>query len=322
MFKKIYNYIQIFWSSLFFGIKNVDNLLTNSQKTQNNFSFEVSDQCDDNVFKDMLQQKITQEVEELRYTSYKIANESKKYRYVGNGKVLKKTNSQLSEKHVAIEESDNLPIILIQDNALVCEDILTSLNEVNQHNNKKVFNEYHIKIERNSTPRFRIENYVKKIVVKQAEDNYVIDLYCSKYPRQFSERKDKPFLSELKRIQNSSIKNSDIFDFQKLSFITSNAWGVDDWFKFSFIDFEFFGIIEYDGNYIIRFGCLSETFMENILNKIYSESAEKKYAIKESKGNSTVNFINVMQTENYKIDERIDLESLENIDFSIDNKIN
>ena len=322
MFRKLYNYFQIFWSSLFFGIKNVDNLLTNSQKSQNNFSFEVSDQCDDNVFKDILQQKITQEVEELRYTSYKIANESKKYRYVGNGKVLKKPDSQLSERHVAIEESDNLPIILIQDNALVCEDILTSLNEVNQHNSKKVFSDYHIKIERNSTPRFRIENYIKKIVVKQAEDNYVIDLYCSKYPRQFSERKDKPFLSELKRIQNGSIKNSDMFDFQKLLFITSNAWGVDDWLKFSFIDFEFFGIIEYDGNYIIRFGCLSDVFMENILNKVYSESAEKKYAEKQSKGNPTVNFINVTQNEIYKIDENIDLESLENINFSIDNNIN
>lgn len=320
MFKKIYKKIKLFWYSLFFGMKGVDNLLTTNQKEQNGSILEISEDGGGGVFKDILEQKVTQEVEELRYTSYKVANESKKYRYIGNGKVVKKTETQLTEKHGLIDESDNLPIILIQDNSIICEDILTSLNEINQKENKKVFYDYKLKIKRNILPRFRIENYIKKLVLKEADGNYVIDLYCSKYPSQFSERKDKSFLSELKKIQNKEVRNSDILDFEELSFITNNAWGVDDWFKFSFLDFEYYDIIEFDGQYIIRMGCQSNIFMENILDKIYSKSAEEKYSKKEVKENNFIELSTFLQTEEINIPKDIDLDILENIKFSIENK--
>lgn len=317
--RKIYHRLRLFWHALFWSMKGVDTLLSSNQKTQGGSAFEVSDDAGGGVFKDVLEQKVTQEVQELRYTSYKVAKESKKYRYVGNGKVVKKTESQLSEKHGAIDESDNLPIILIQDNSLICEDVLTSLNEVNNTESKKVFHDYTIKIERDVMPRFRIENYIKKLVLKQADGNYVIDLYCSKYPSQFSEKKDRAFLSELKRIKDGLIRNSDVFDFQTLSFITTNAWGVDDWIKFSFNDFELDEINEYDGNYVIRLGCQSTIFMEDILNKIYSESAEKKYENKEAKENAVIDFNAYAHTDSYVIPDTIDLDELENVKFTIDN---
>lgn len=317
--RKIYHRLCLFWDALFWGMKGVDTLLSSNQKTQGDFAFEVSDDAGGGVFKDVLEQKVTQEVQELRYTSYKVAKESKKYRYVGNGKVVKKTESQLSEKHGAIDESDNLPIILIQDNSLICEDILTSLNEVNNTESKKVFHDYTIKIERDVMPRFRIENYIKKLVLKQADGNYVIDLYCSKYPSQFSEKKDRAFLSELKHIKDGLVRNSDVFDFQTLSFITTNAWGVDDWIKFSFNDFELDEINEYDGNYVIRLGCQSTIFMEDILNKIYSESAEKKYENKEAKEKAVIDFNTYVHTDSYVIPDTIDLDELENVKFTIDN---
>lgn len=316
---KLYNKIKLFWHALFWGMKGVDSLLTTNQKTQGGSAFEVSDDAGGGVFKDILEQKVTQEVQELRYTSYKVAKESKKYRYVGNGKVVKKTESQLSEKHGLIDETDNLPIILIQDSALICEDVLTSLNEVNNTNSKKVFHDYTIKIERDCMPRFRIENYVKKLVLKQADGNYVLDLYCSKYPRQFSEKKDRAFLSELKRIKDGVARNSDMLDFQTLSFVTTNAWGVDDWFRFSFNDFELDGISEFDGNYIIRLGCQASLFMENLLDKIYSESAEKKYENKEAKENAVIDFNAYNQTDSYDIPGTINLDELENVKFTIDN---
>jgi hypothetical protein len=317
--KRLYNKIKLLWHALFWGMKGVDSLLTSSQKTQGGSAFEVSDDAGGGVFKDILEQKVTQEVQELRYTSYKVAKESKKYRYVGNGKVVKKSESQLSEKHGLIDETDNLPIILIQDSALICEDVLTSLNEVNNTNSKKVFHDYTIKIERDCMPRFRIENYVKKLVLKQADGNYVLDLYCSKYPSQFSEKKDRAFLSELKRIKDGSVRNSDMLDFQTLSFVTTNAWGVDDWFRFSFNDFELDDISEFDGNYIIRLGCQASIFMENLLDKIYSESAEKKYENKEAKENVVIDFNVFNQTDSYNIPDTINLDDLENVKFTIDN---
>ena len=317
--KKIYKNLRLFWSSLFFGMKGVESVLTSNQKHESDSSIEVTDDEGCSVFKDILEERVTQEVEELRYASYKVANESKKYRYVGNGKVVKKNESQLSEKHGSVDESDNLPIILIQDNSVVCEDVLTILNEINNKEDKKMFSDYTLKIKRSIFPRFLIETYIKKLVLKQSDCNYVIDLYCSMYPSQFSERKDKSFISELKKIKNREIRNSDIIDIDELSFVTSNAWGVDDWFKFSFVDFEFYDIIEFDGSYIIRLGCQSSVFMENLLDKIYSESAEKKYETKEAKTNSVADFTSFIKNDEYKIQEGIDLDLLENIKFSIEN---
>ena len=311
--------LRLFWSSLFFGMKGVESVLTSNQKHENDSSIEVTDDESGGVFKDILEERITQEVEELRYSSYKVANESKKYRYVGNGKVVKKNESQLSEKHGLIDESDNLPIILIQDNVVICDDILTMLNEINNKDEKKIFSDYTLKIKRDIFPRFLIETYIKKLVLKQSESNYVIDLYCSMYPSQFSERKDKAFISELKKIKNGEVRNSDVIDFDEITFVTTNAWGVDDWFKFSFVDFEFNNIFEFDGNYIIRLGCQASVFMENLLDKIYSESAEKKYETKEAKVNSVVDFSSFIKNDEYDIPEGINLELLENINFSIEN---
>lgn len=312
---KIYYYGKLFWYSLFFGIKNAE-LLINSQNTKEGSSLEIINDGTGGVFKDVLEQKITQEVEELRYSSYIIAKESKKYKYIGDGQVKKKTENQLSEKHGIIDESDNLPIILIQDNFLICEDVLSILKEVDNKDNKQINNIYQLKIKRSNTPRFKIENYIKKLVLKESDGNYVIDLYCSKYPKQFSSRQDKSFLSEIQKIKNRMIKSSDILEFDELSFITSNAWGVDDWFKFSFNKFEYYDIIEFDGNYIIRLGCLCNNFMENLLDKIYSSSADKKYQNKERRENSVIDLTPYIEK---KQKEDSNLNLFENVKFSIEN---
>lgn len=317
---KIYNNFRLFWHSLFMGMKSVDSIMTNNQKTQDGSGYEVSDSAGGGVFKDILEEKVTQEVQELRYASYEVAKQSKKYRYIGNGKVVKKTDNQLIQKHGILEESDNLPIILIQDNNLICQDVLSILNEVNNDKNKNYFNEYNIKIKRSLFPRFLIEKYVKKLVLKQSDGNYVIDLYCSKYPSQFSEKKDKAFLSEIKRIKDGIIKNSDILDFDEIKFVTSNAWGIDDWYNFSFKEFEFYDILEFDGNYVIRFGCQSDVFMENILDKVYSETAVEKYENKSLRKNATIELTTFTNDNEYVIPKEIDLNALENIKFSIENK--
>ena len=322
VFNKIYRYIRLFWSSLFFGMKGVNSVLTTNKKTQDGVSVEVNDDAGGGVFKDILEERVTQEVEELRYTSYKVANESKKYRYIGNGKVVKKTDSQLAEKHGSIDESDNLPIILIQDNNRVCDDVLTVLKEINNKDDKKIFSDFNIKIKRDIFPRFLIESYIRKLVLKESDGNYVIDLYCSMYPSQFSEKKDRAFLSEIKRIKNYEVRNSDILDFNTISFITNNAWGVDDWFKFEFHDFEYYDILEYDGSYVIRLGCQASIFMENLLDKLYSKSAEEKYEVKERRENVNVDFCSYIKNDDYNISENIDLDSLENVKFSIENNNN
>ena len=319
-FKKIVSNIKLFFHYLFVGMKNVDTLMTNNQKNDDGSGYEVSDSAGGGVFKDVLEQKVTQEVEELRYASYEVAKKSKNYRYVGNGRVVKKSDSQLSLKHGFLDTSDDLPIILVQDNKMVCDDVLTVLNEVNEEKNKKIFKDYTIKIKRDIFPRFLIEEFVRKLVVKQADGNYVIDLYCSKYPSQFNEKRSRAFLSELKKIKNGNIRNSDILDINEISFISSNAWGVDDWFLFEFNEFELNCITEFDGNYIIRFGCQAKTFMHNILDKVYSKSAEEKYQNKAMKENAIINLGSFINDKDYTVPEEIDLDALEKVEFSIEKK--
>lgn len=319
IFNRLLGSCKILWHSLFIGMKNADTLLTTSQTNNDGSGYEIPETGGGGVYKDLLEQRVTQEVEELRYASYHVAKESKKYRYIGNGNAVKKTDSQLKERHVNVDESDNLSIVLIQDNNIVCEDVYTVLNEVDTKINKKCRSDYYVKIVREGVPRFYIEDYVKKVVVKDAGDNYVLDLYCSMYPRQFNERKDKAFLSEVKKIKQGCL-NNDVIDFQRISWVTSNAWGVDDWLQYVFIDFEYYDIIEFDGNYIFRFGCKAETFGENLLDKIYSVSADEKYKKKEAKKKSVIQLFQPEEKE-YKVSNTIDLEKIETVNFSLENEI-
>ena len=212
-----------------------------------------------------------------------------------------------------IDETDELPIHLIQDNNLVCEDVYAILKEVDIKDKKKHRSEYTLKFMRDFVPRFYLEDYITKVVVKDASENYVLDFYCSKYPRQFNEKRDKAFLSEVKKIISGNIK-SDIIDFQKVSWVTSNAWGMDDWMHYVFADFEFYDIIEFDGHYIFRFGCQSELFADNLLDKIYSNSANEKYKTKAKKKSSTIQIFKP-EKEKYEIPSTIDLNNIETIDF-------
>lgn len=317
IFKSMLGKFKLLWHSLFMGMRNVDVILTTNQTNGEGSSFEIPENGGGGVYKDLLEQKVTQEVEELRYVSYHVAKESKKYKYVGNGQAVKKTESQLTEKHVNVDESDNLPIVLIQDNNIVCEDVYTILKEVDKKEDKKTRSDYNIIIVRDVVPRFYIEDYIKKVVVKNAGDNYVLDLYCSMYPRQFSEKKDKAFLSEVKRIKKG-VLNSDIIDIQRLSWVTSNAWGVDDWLHYVFTDFEYYDIVEFDGSYIFRFGCKAEIFGENLLDKIYSASADKKYKKKEAKKNRIIRLYEP-EKEKHGIPSNIDLNKLSEVTFDIEN---
>ena len=280
--KKCLIYLRLLWYGLFQGFKSVDDLITKNQKDSEDFSIEINN-VGNSVYKDILEEKQTQEVKELVYKSYRVAEESKNYRYVGdigNGYVVKK-EKDLSQYPKNIENYDNDKIVLVQDNFLIVKGVNDVLNESNELT-------YKMKVKRDLLPRFLIERYVTKIVIKENENGNLIDLYCSKYPRQFSERKDKPFLRELSNIKNKIVRNSDILDFSEFTFVTENAWGVNDLLEVSVTDIKLDKIIEYDGHYIIKM--LGNYNTNNLLDKVYCESVEEKYRTKAPKENNAINY--------------------------------
>ena len=83
------------WYGLPFGLKAAgDEILGSGEADQ--ARTEVNQQVTDKrVAKHLLKGEVTQEVEELRYRTYRVANESEKYKYVGNGVAVKEEKEKL-----------------------------------------------------------------------------------------------------------------------------------------------------------------------------------------------------------------------------------
>ena len=307
--------------ALFSGLKGADALLTSNQKPANGSGIEIPDEGGGGVYKDMLEQKVTKEVEEVRYTSYKVANESKKYRYVGNGEAVKKTSSELTEKHTVVDESDNNPIVLIQDNSLITEGVLETIKEVDKKKDKKIKSNYIVKINRDFIPRFFLEQYLKKVVVKSFdEDRYILDLYFSMYPRQFSARTDSFFLNEIKKIKDEGVR-SDLFDIKSIGFVTFNAWGSEDYREYLFEDCELLDIITFDGNYVAKTLCSGSIINNDLLEKVYSKSAEDKYKNKAVKKGGAIILPLSNEKNDFIVPGKNHLEKVKNVNFSIENDL-
>ena len=75
--------------SLPFGLKGADSEIFGS-KTNSENGTEISQEVsDERLGKHLLKGEVTQSVEELRYKTYKVANESKNYNFIGNGNAIK-----------------------------------------------------------------------------------------------------------------------------------------------------------------------------------------------------------------------------------------
>jgi hypothetical protein len=120
---KIINKLKSLFYSLPFGLKAADSEIMGADSTGVINDTVVQQQANDKrVAKHLLKGEITQEVEELRYRTYKIDKESNKYDYVGHGVAVKKD-----------EKKPNNIIRFSQENKLICSDILTELKHVNNY---------------------------------------------------------------------------------------------------------------------------------------------------------------------------------------------
>ena len=90
MFERIKN----FFSALLFGMKAGDNLMTTSNQDPDEGS-SVHQQIEKkSVLQDLINGEVTQEVEELRYETFKAEEMSNEYRYIGSGVALKKDSDE------------------------------------------------------------------------------------------------------------------------------------------------------------------------------------------------------------------------------------
>lgn len=270
--------------SLMFGLKNTENeILTSLAK--NDTPFDISQETNEQrVSKALLKGEVTQEVKELRYRTYKVDKESKQYEYFSP--TLAKKRERDDNKFIKYDNSENLDIITIQYNEQNVGTVEESLENAVLEKEKLIYTEpkkkYNIIIERNCVARYRIEEFLIKLAAKRINDkNALLDFYVSMYVDD-KNKLSKGFISEIGKIIKGN-KNNDILDIDSVRFITNHAYKKDDMLEYEFNNLIFKKIIEYDGNYIIK-------FTANIIKDGYDTSRQyfcaemaKKYKNKEKK---------------------------------------
>lgn len=237
--------------------------------------------------KALLRGELTEEVKQLRYRNYKVDREAKKYKYFAPTLALKKKEGK-DNKFISYDKSDGLEVITIQYNYPMSEDILDAINQID-NGGRGGETKYKIEIQRNFRPRFRIEEFLKKVVVKRLDETHaILDFYFSKYPERFFRTSDdksfrsKPFIHEIENIRDNKVK-SDILEMEQMRFVTKNAYKKDDLIEYVFKNIWFREVSEFDGDYILRFK--AQIFHDGIdlTAAYYNREMDEKYKNKEKK---------------------------------------
>ena len=140
-----------------------------------------------------------------------------------------------------------------------------------------------ISIERDGiTPRFFLEKYAKKVVVRNNDNRAYVDLYFSIYASQFG-KVDAILVSNLHRIFEEKNLRSDLTDFISIEWYSDKAWNSDDVCHFKYDDIKFINIDIFDGNFVLTFDCNVVKDGIDLAEKFKTEELDEKYANEEAK---------------------------------------
>ncbi len=280
MLNKIKKYLYGF----FFGLKNADSEMFSSKHTSNSDSNYIQQIKENNIGKDLLKGEVTQEVEDLRYSTYAVYRESNKYEYIGNGVSVKKENVDIDYNNFKF----------VQRNKLFCKSIYESLNEDSSNN----FDDFTLKFTYNDVSRFKLERYVEYLTIKIVNGVAKLTLRFNK-DYDISNPFTKIFYKELMKLDNDSIKINEFNNLSSIFFTTFKAQGEDDFIMYSFYNLEYKG-------YEILDEYVNITYITNVFNredlteKFFSKNQNDKYNKKLSKEKTVTTISNVID---YKCSE-------------------
>lgn len=291
LFTKFFNEFKIWVHSLAAATKNVETQ-TLSQVNVDSVEGGINVVQDVNqgvheLAKALLRGELTEEVKQLRYRNYKVDREAKKYKYFSPTLALKKKEGK-DNKFISFDKTDGLEVITIQYNYAISEDVLDAIKQIeNGGRGKKT--KYKFEFKRDFIPRFRMEEFAKKVVVKRLDETHaILDFYFSKYPERFFRRSDdksfrsKVFIHEIENIRDKGVK-SDMLDVEELRFVTNHAYKQDDLMEFVFKNIMFREVAEFDGDYILRFKASIEHDGIDLTAAFYNKEMAEKYENKEKK---------------------------------------
>ena len=276
--KRLQKVLLNFYYGLPFGLKAAgDEIMGGGEADQ--AGTEINQQVSDKrVAKHLLKGEVTQEVEELRYRTYRVANESENYKYIGNGVAVK----QEKEK-----SKDKTRFKFSQENENICESVLNTMNQLGNYGTEK----YRFEIDYNSFVRFKVEKFAKKVDVDIDEKTGKIEttLHFNTEPDPY-DAASMPFINELKKLLDAKSeyeisRNEIATSIYNFSFTTYKAYNEDDLVSYSFIKGGKFKEFKKEGYEYL----LTLTWNEylrlplDLESKYYSKSMAEKYARKEKK---------------------------------------
>lgn len=285
--------VKIFYRILYalpFGIKGADKAImggADELPSGTEINQEVSDE---RVAKHMLKGEVTQEVEELRYRTYRVSNESENYDYVGNGVAVKtdrRRDPELKRKKIRFT----------QENELLCASVLEEMGHINDYGVER----YRIEATYDGPVRFKLEQFITTIDVsintKEGEEQIDTVMHFTKTPNPYN-AKSMPFINELAKVKDIKgeygiSRNEILSSLKTISFNTYKASNEDNFVTYGFFNPTYAGFEENEDEFRLRFSW--ESFARvplNLEEKYYSKTMDEKYRNKERK-NTPVNMSNV-----------------------------
>ena len=318
---KILIAIKLFWYSLFYGMESANKMMTsqNGNMSDNGIHQNISK---GGVMNDLLEQKVTKEVEELREKHYRIIKEADKYdastivmSFDSEGNPVFSNTNHLRRKtyvdfmkHPPVFNENDVPIRVIQDNKTTQKE--TSIDNVSVPNGLYDYDTT-LTITREHLPRFFIEKFVTKIVVRQYDESEraFVDFYLPTMASQFG-KIDAILVSNLYSMFEQKNYRSDLVEFDSIEWYSDKAWNSDDMCLFRYEDTKLIDINVFDGSFVFTFDCKIVSDGKSIVDKYMTEEMEEKYRHLEPKSKAVDLFAG--KRRNDKLDENNGEINLEN----------
>jgi hypothetical protein len=239
------------------------------------------------LLKDLLNHKVTQETQALCDRMLWVEQKSyEKGVKIINGKP-QFVDIPLTYNKPNIYETNGYDAILVMETLpLSIENANINIPETYKIKDIRFEQEYPLKITREYFPKFYIETYSHKIVIKnniEDKSKYIVELYFSIYPDMF-DTKQKMFTSNIESVYNKKQSMFIIDDPKTVEFITQQAWGVRNNLLYKFNLLSYINIIKDSVYYIVQYDATLDS-MEDLTLKFHSKELRDKYDKKENRDN-------------------------------------
>lgn len=321
-FKGILIWIKVFWYSLFYGMEAANKMIVsqNGDMSDNGIHQNISK---GGVMEDLLEQRVTKEVEELREKHYRIIKEADKYdpstitmTFDENGNpifsntdhILKKTYADFM-KHPPVYETEGTQLRTIQDNKVFDKETSHFPTGLYDYDTT-------LSVKRaNILPRIEIDKFVTKMVVRQTHgsERAFVDFYLPTSASQFG-KIDAILVSNLYTMFETKNYRSDLTEFEEIEWYSDKAWNSDDMCLFKYNDIKLADINVFDGSFVFTFDCHIVSDGKSIVDKYMTEEMEEKYRNIEPKTN-TLDFMNGRGSLNRRE------EKLKENEINLENKV-